>query len=743
MMTPHASPSNHRWRWATLSILCVTLLLVSLDLTILNVALPSIVTDLHATSSQLQWIVDAYAIAFAGLLLTLGALGDRVGRKWVFLAGLFVFAAGSAFSAWSGSTGLLMAGRVVMGVGAAALMPCTLSILTNVFTADRDRSRAIGIWSATAGLGVAIGPILGGFLLIHYWWGSVFLINVPIAALGGLAAIFLVPNSRNVQAKRLDPVGMLLSILGFGLLLWAIIEAPSRTWTAPPVIGALAASAALIAGFTVWEHRRTDPMLPVSFFRSRRYSAAIASLALVLFALMGLLFLMTQYLQFVLGFSAFQAGLAVAPVALVLLLTAPFSAVLAHRIGTKSVVVPGLLLIALGLGFLSQTTAGDGYRWCLPFFLLIGCGVGLAMAPSTDSVMGSVPKEEAGVGSATSDTSLQVGGALGVAVLGTALNLRYQDLMSALIGHHAVPPAVHDVILGSLGGALQVAARIPGPTGAALANAARQSFVSGMDLGLLTASIVVAVAACVVLLALPQRSAPPGPPRQHPDGWLDGTLVPARTGSNARERASIIIGAMRRNPSTVVVLAGQAPEALLAAVGRSMNVALVRPHDAASELEAAADALRRAGGISSPYVLVAADPLAAVAAEWRAMWELSRGPGGSEAFELRAAEALAAWRANRFELPDYYLVLAEEADVGAGLPADFYLGPLRSVRPHRVAVVAAAEPAGQAAGLLSELGSLPHGRWWPSLEEIFRTARGFYPGALAESPDAGRATLLA
>jgi len=217
------------------------------------------------------------------------------------------------------------------------------------------------------------------------------------------------------------------------------------------------------------------------------------------------------------------------------------------------------------------------------------------------------------------------------------------------------------------------------------------------------------------------------------------------SGNPGRERASTIIGAMRRNPSTVVVLAGQASEGLLAVVGRSMNVSLVRAGDAAGELDAAADALRRAAGISSPYVLVAADPLAAVGAEWRAMWEVSRRPDGSEAFELRAAEALAAWRANRFELPDYYLVLAEEAGAGtgAGQPADFYLGPLRSVRPHRVAVVAAAEPAAQAAGLLSELGSLPHGRWWPSLEEIFRTARGFYPGALAESPDAGRATLLA
>jgi EmrB/QacA subfamily drug resistance transporter len=508
-MTPDASPGSHRWRWATLAILCVTLLLVSLDLTILTVALPSIVNSLHATSSQLQWIIDAYAIAFAGLLLTLGSLGDRIGRKWMFLAGLLVFAAGSALSAFASSVEWLIAGRAVMGVGAAALMPGTLSILTNVFSTDRDRGRAIGIWSATTGLGVAIGPILGGFLLVHYWWGSVFLINVPIAALGVVAAIFLVPNSRNLRAKKLDPVGMLLSILGFGLLLWAIIEAPSRSWSAPPMAGALAASAVLIAGFIVWEHRRTDPMLPVSFFRNRRYSAAIASLALVIFGLMGLLFFMTQYLQFVLGFRALQAGLAIGPVALVLLITAPFSAVLARRIGTKSVVVPGLLLIALGLGFLSRTTVGDGYSWCLPFLLLIGCGVGLALAPSTDSVMGSVPKDEAGVGSATSDTSLQVGGALGVAVLGTALNIRYQHLMSALIGHYAVPPAIRDLILGSLGGALQVAARIPGATGDALAAAARQSFVSGMDLGLLIAAIIVAAAAALVLAALPQRPRPP------------------------------------------------------------------------------------------------------------------------------------------------------------------------------------------------------------------------------------------
>jgi MFS family permease len=339
----------------------------------------------------------------------------------VFLAGLAVFAAGSAFSAFSDSVGWLTAGRVVMGVGAVALMPCTLSILTNVFSTDRDRGRAIGIWSATAGLGVAIGPILGGFLLVHYWWGSVFLINVPHRRTGRARRDLPGPRlpQRPGQAARSRRDAAVHPRVRPAVVGHHRSSRPDLDRA--PVLGALAASAALIAGFIIWEHRRTDPMLPVSFFRSRRYSAVIASLALVLSALMGLLFLMTQYLQFVIGLSAFQAGLAVAPVALVLLATAPISAVLAHKIGTKSVVVPGLLLIALGLGFLSQTTMGDGLRWCLPFFLLIGGGV----------------------------------------------------------------------------------ARIPGPTGAALADAARRSFVSGMDLGLLIACIVVAAAAGVVLRVAP------------------------------------------------------------------------------------------------------------------------------------------------------------------------------------------------------------------------------------------------
>ena len=484
----------------------MTLLLISLDNTILNVALPSVVRALGATSSQLQWVVDAYAIVFAGLLLTLGALGDRVGRKWVFMGGLVVFAGGSALAAWSPTPDRLTAARAVMGVGAAALMPCTLSILTNVFTTERDRARAIGIWSGTAGLGVAIGPILGGFLLVHYWWGSVFLINVPIALAGFVAAAFLVPNSRNPQAQRADPVGAVLSMTGFGALLWAIIEAPNRTWTSPAILASFVGAVAVIGAFVLWERHSDHPMLPMHFFADRRYSAAIASLALVLFAMLGLFFLVTQYLQFCLGFSPLKTGLGLAPIALVLLVAAPSSVALARRFGTKPVVAGGLTLIAVGLGLLSHTTVHSTYRDCVPWFAVIGMGVGLTMAPSTESVMGSLPRDDAGVGSATSDTSMQIGGALGVGVLGTVLNFRYQAYLAPLLAHHSLPAAVERLILGSLGGALAVAGHVPGPRGTGLALVARRGFVSGMDRGFLVAAAVVVLAGLIVLVALPNRA---------------------------------------------------------------------------------------------------------------------------------------------------------------------------------------------------------------------------------------------
>lgn len=266
-------------RWATLSVLCVTLLLISLDNTVLNVALPSISRALRASASELQWMVDAYAVVFAGLLLTLGSLGDRVGRKWVFMAGLAIFGGGSAFAAFSASADLLTVARAMMGVGAAALMPCTLSILTNVFHSDRDRARAIGVWSGTTGIGVALGPILGGVLLAHFWWGSVFLVNVPIAIVGLVGAVWLVPNSKNPLSSRLDLVGAGFSMAGLALLLWGIIEAPVRGWNSSFVVGALGGALALVTVFVLWERCIDHPMLPLRFFADRRYSVAIAALA--------------------------------------------------------------------------------------------------------------------------------------------------------------------------------------------------------------------------------------------------------------------------------------------------------------------------------------------------------------------------------------------------------------------------------------------------------------------------------
>ena len=511
---------QHR-RWATLAVLCVTLLLISLDNTVLNVALPTIVRSLGASSSQLQWMVDAYAVVFAGLLLSLGALGDRAGRKWVFMGGLVVFGGGSAFAGWSGSPDRLTLARAVMGIGAAALMPCTLSILTNVFTAEADRARAIGIWSGTSGLGVALGPILGGLLLAHFWWGAVFLVNVPVAAIGLVAAIWLVPNSKNPDCARPDPVGAGLSMLGLGLLLWGIIEAPGRGWSSPLIVGALVGASVVIALFVGWERHIDHPMLPLRFFSKRRYSVAIAALALVLFALLGMFFLMTQYLQFALGYSPLEAGVRVAPVALVLLAIAPFSVVAARRFGTKLVVASGMALIALGLGLLSTTTLAGTYADCIGPFAILGLGVALALAPSTESVMGSLPIDEAGVGSATNDTAMQVGGALGVGVLGTALTLRYQHLLAPVVARAGVPASIEKLIQSSLGAALAVAHHAPKREGAALASLARSAFVSGMDLALIIATVVVGVAAVLVLLLLPNhgtRATPADEPRGSESG---------------------------------------------------------------------------------------------------------------------------------------------------------------------------------------------------------------------------------
>lgn len=385
-------------------------------------------------------------------------------------------------------------------------MPSTLSILTNVFTKPGDRALAIGIWSGTNGLGLAIGPVVGGWLLAHFWWGSVFLINVPIALATCVAAFFIVPNSLNPGAKRPDPVGAVLSLLGIALLLWGIIEAPARGWTSPTIIAAILGAMLVIAAFVIWERHSTHPLLELAFFKSRRFSVAMASLGLVLFALSGGLFLLTQYLQFCLGYSALQTGVRIAPIAVVLLLVASMSSLVVRRFGTKVVVFSGMALVTVGFAWLSRANMTTTYLGVLPAFFLLGIGTGLTVAPCTESVMGSVSVDLAGVGSATNSTALQIGSALGVAVLGSLLSTRYQAEMRPLLAHIAMPASVLHAVIGSLGGALGAAKAVGGAGGSGLSLAARTSFVDAMSFADLVGAVLSGIASLFVAALLPSRA---------------------------------------------------------------------------------------------------------------------------------------------------------------------------------------------------------------------------------------------
>ncbi len=495
-------------RWLTLAVLCLPLLIVSLDNTVLNVVLPTLVDKLHATTSQLQWIVDAYVIVFGGLMLVAGSLADRVGRKRTFIVGLAAFAAGSTWAAFSGGVAVLIAARASMGIGAALIMPSTLSIITATFTDRAERQRALGFWSATSGAGVALGPIVGGLLLAHFWWGSVFLINVPVALLGLLCAIRWVPDSKDPDAKASDSVGSALSIAGLGLLLWAIIEAPVHGWSSAIVLGAGAGGLAVLAVFVVWERTTSHPMLELHFFASRRFSAAVVSNGLLAFGLYGSLFAMTQLLQFQLGFSPLQAGLRVLPAAGAIVVVAPLSTVLVRRLGSKLPVACGLLLAGAGLLQISGATVTSTYGGTVLGMVMLGVGAGLVIPTSTGAVMGSLPSAHTGVGSATNGSFMQVGGAVGVAIVGSLLSTRYQNRITGALAPYHVPHSLQEAIRGSLGGALAVAERVGGVTGHYLSRFAHSAFISGMDLALLVAGLVVLAGSLFALLALPSRPSP-------------------------------------------------------------------------------------------------------------------------------------------------------------------------------------------------------------------------------------------
>jgi len=424
----------YRHRWLVLTVLCISVFMVVVDNLIINVALPTLQRELDATTTSLQWIVDSYALVFAGLLLAAGGLGDRFGRKGSLQIGLVLFAVFSAFAGFSDTSGELIFWRGAMGVGAAFVFPATLAIITNLFVDPIERAKAIGVWSGVSGAAVAFGPVTGGFLLEHFWWGSVFFINVPIVAIALVLGARFVPRSRSAEQGRLDGVGFLLSTAAIGVLVFTVIEAPHWGWTSAATLGGFVFAASSLAAFVVWELRVEHPLLDVRVFRNLRFSAATSAIGIAFFVLFGFTFLVTQYFQFVRGYDTLSAGLHTLPFAVGAGATAPVAARLALRFGTKKVVTAGLLNMSIGLVIISQQDADAAY-WgpVVISMLFLANGLALVTSPSTDAVMGELPLDRAGVGSAVNDTSREVGGTLGVAVVGSVfVSLYGPDVLDRL-----------------------------------------------------------------------------------------------------------------------------------------------------------------------------------------------------------------------------------------------------------------------------------------------------------------------
>ena len=496
--------TTHARRWRILAVLSLSLLLTGLDNTVLNVALPTLQAHFDATGSTLQWIVDGYLLAFAGVLLTMGTLGDRFGRKRILQSGLLVFGASSVLAALATEASQLIVLRAAMGVGGAMIMPATLSIIVDVFPRE-ERGRAIGIWAAVAGVGIGLGPFVGGLLLEWFSWSSVFWLNVPLVVLALVAGMRLIPESRDPHPGRFDLVGAGLSVAALVAFVYAIIEATPRGWSDPVVLGGFAVALVLGGAFVAWERRVAAPMLPLEFFRKRAFTVASGGVALVFFALMGSIFGYTQFLQLVHGLSALEAGVAMLPLAAGLVLGSGASNALASRFGARRVIAGGLAGMAAVLSTSLLWTPGMAPVLLGLVTFGMALSMGTAMAPATDSVMGAVPESRAGVGSAMSDVTRQVGGALGVAVIGSLVGTAYTNAMD-----HVGGPAA-----ASIGQAAGAAQALGGARGAAVADEAGKAFTDALGLGLTVAAVVAFAGALLVFLRLPdegRRQARPVPP---------------------------------------------------------------------------------------------------------------------------------------------------------------------------------------------------------------------------------------
>ena len=508
---PADSGRVHARRWAILAVLCLSVFLALIDNTIVNVALPSISRQLHAATSDLQWIVDAYSLVFASLLLVGGSLADRYGRKGALQIGLAAFAGFSAFAGLSGSTHVLIVARCLMGLAAALIFPATLAILTNTFTDARERAAAVGIWTGITGLGVALGPVTGGLLLEHFSWSSVFFATIPVAVLALALGAWLLPSSRDPAAPRLDLGGFALSIAAVGAVVYTTIEAPARGWLAPVTLAGFGAGAVLLAVFALWERRVGEPMLDITLFRDIRFSAASFSIAAAFFGLFGFIFLITQYFQFVRGYGPLSTGVRLLPVAVSVGVGSVAGTQLAVRAGTKLIVTTGLVAMAAFYAWVAATiSATIAYGIIAAQMVVYGLGLGLTSAPATESIMGAISRAKAGVGSAINDSTRLVGGTLGVAVIGSVYASVYTSRLTGTMPA-AVPAPAAAIAHQSVGAAYVAAGKIAALGHPALAqalhHASTNAFLRGLIIGALVAGSVAALGAVLAVLFLPAQPA--------------------------------------------------------------------------------------------------------------------------------------------------------------------------------------------------------------------------------------------
>ena len=498
----HERPEIYHRRWFLLGILCLSLVMVVMAVSGLNVALPSMQRSLDASATDLQWIVDSYAVVFAGLLLTAGAIGDRFGRKGALLCGLAVFALGSLLGAFADSSEAVIVARALSGIGAAFVMPATLSILTTVFP-PHERPKAIAIWAGFAGAGGALGPLIAGFLLTgwwvfpSFWWGAVFVVNVVVSLVVMIAVAVFAPRSKDDSSTPLDPFGAALSLIGVSALLYGIIEGPERGWGDSYVVGAFVVAALMLLIFMWWERRVEHPMLPMPYFRDRRFSTGSGIITFGFLVMFGFFFVSTQYFQFVRGYSPLKAGIATLPFALTMIAVAPRSAGLVQRIGLNKVVALGFSGIAAGFVVLAFLAPDTPYIVIVGALVLLAGGMALTMPPATGAIMSSVPLNKAGVGSAVNDTTRELGGALGIAILGSIVASAYRSNVDV----SQLPPEAADAAKESVGAALGVSQTLEPSAAAAVVEHAGAAFTDAVNVAMAVSAVISIIAGAVVLYA--------------------------------------------------------------------------------------------------------------------------------------------------------------------------------------------------------------------------------------------------